>query len=221
MKLRIKILTFFPDFYTSYKLTSFAKKYIADALLEISIYNLIELSEQLNMKIDAKCYGIDGGIVMRFDTIFQIYGRFFNNELILLPCPTGPVMTHQYIYNLLQKNRDILIICPRYDGIDHRAVEHMNMNRLSIGDYILSDGDTAALVIMNVMFRLSFSKDRSIAQDSLTNNLLESPQYTRPVSYNNLTVPDILRSGNHQEIRKWQHTVSLARTKKDRPDLIK
>ncbi|MAP00295.1 MAG: hypothetical protein CML35_00785 [Rhodobacteraceae bacterium] len=123
---------------------------------------------------------------------------------------------------MLQYN-EIIIVCGRFEGIDPRVIEKYHMKEISIGDYILTGGELGAMVLLDTIVRLlpgTLGNDQSILSESFSDDLLEAPQFTKPVDWNGIKVPDILRSGDHQKILKWKNKVSEQITKKNRPDLF-
>jgi len=146
-----------------------------------------------------------------------------DNPIVVLMTPQGEVLNHQMAIKLSQE-KQIIIICGRYEGIDERIREHLVDREISIGDYILTGGELAAMVLVDAVSRFIpgvLGNPASITSESFADNLLEYPQYTRPSIYKNWAVPDILLSGNHAQILQWRKLESLKRTYRRRPDLFK
>ena len=141
---------------------------------------------------------------------------------VIYTSPDGDQLT-QHLANQLSTNKNLLILCGHYKGIDHRVREHMVTREISIGDYVLSGGELAAAVIVDSIVRLLpgvLSDETSALTDSFQDNLLAPPVYTRPADFNGWKVPDVLLSGNFAEIEKWQHNQAIERTKRLRPGMI-
>jgi tRNA (guanine37-N1)-methyltransferase len=146
-----------------------------------------------------------------------------NNIPVILLTPQGRLLNQEIVKTLSQYN-NIIFICGQYEGIDERVREHLVTDEISIGDYVLSGGELAAMVVVNAMVRLLpgfLGSPESLLSESHTDGLLEYPQYTRPPEFRNWAVPEILLSGNHAQIAKWRENQSIIRTKQRRPDMIK
>jgi tRNA (guanine37-N1)-methyltransferase len=142
---------------------------------------------------------------------------------VILLSPAGQVLTQNKVKELSQW-KDFVLICGRYEGVDERIVENIVTEEISIGDYVLSGGELPALVVIEAVSRMLpgvVGEWESITNDSLYNGLLSYPQYTKPVEFRGMKVPEVLISGNHVQIKKWREEQSLLRTKKKRPDLLK
>ena len=149
----------------------------------------------------------------------QIFGPG-GNEII----HTGEPARDQEIAKQFSQESHFIIICGHYEGVDHRVIEHLVDNEISIGDYVLTNGAIAAVVLVDAIVRLLpgvLGHEQSASDDSFNGGLLEAPQYTRPADFRGWKVPDVLLSGNHAQIAKWRREQSLKRTKKNRPDLLK
>ena len=135
--------------------------------------------------------------------------------------PSGNLF-NQKIARDLSKEDELVILCGRYEGIDQRIIDHYINMELSIGDYVLSSGETAALIVIDTVYRLvdGVINSKSLEEESFSNGLLEYPHYTRPENFNGLHVPNVLLSGHHENIKKWRFKKSLEKTKKNRPDLL-
>ena len=136
--------------------------------------------------------------------------------------PKGKVFKQEMVYSLVEREH-IVLLCGHYEGVDQRAIDLFIDEELSIGDYVLTGGELPAMVVADCVARYvdGVLSPESLVQESFSENLLEYPHYTRPVEYRGLTVPEVLRSGNHAEIDKWRREQSIAITKKNRPDLLK
>ena len=142
---------------------------------------------------------------------------------VILLTPQGRLFS-QAIANTMTQYNNIIFICGQYEGVDERVREHLVTDEISIGDYVLSGGELAAMVVINTIVRLLpgfLGSPESLLSESHTDNLLEYPQYTRPPEFRNWAVPEVLLSGNHAQIAKWRENQSIIRTKQRRPDMIK
>ena len=215
------IFSYFKDIHKYYFNHSFFKKLINEQLINFRYYSFFEYSNKLGYyKIDSKPFGSNKGLILRYDYLYDLINYVYDNNvpLIIHPSPSGFLLNKNIIDNL-SKFQHICFINSRYEGIDSRFIESFCVVEISIGDYILYDGDTATLVILNTIIRNNFVNKNAKICDSFDNNLLEYNQYTRPSTYNNISVPGILLSGNHSKIARWQINNSLLKTKCVRPDI--
>ena len=219
----IDILTLFPEAINGVINTSILKRALDNNLLTINVIDYREFSNKKNKRVDDYSYGGGAGMIIEpqpiVDAIRSIDGAKDARKIIT--SPIGKVFNQEKAKEL-SKLDHIIIICGHYEGIDERIMNYVD-EAISIGDYVLTGGEIAALAICDSVSRLVPSvlgNDESTIDESFTNNLLEYPQYTRPVVYEGLEVPSVLLSGNHEEIRKWRRFKSLERTYLNRPDLI-
>lgn len=220
-KLIIDIFSYFTDIYKPYCSHSFFGKLVNNQKLAFNFYNFYNYSRLLkHKKIDSKPFGGGNGCILRYNFIYDLLMHVYGNNLpfIIHPSPSGYLLDQKKI-NELSSLENICFINSRYEGIDARVIESFNVFEISIGDYILYDGDTASLVILNSIIRNRFIKPKAKICESYSNNLLEHDQYTKPYSYQLKTVPDILLSGNHEKIESWKLQNSISKTKLKRPDI--
>jgi len=217
--MKITVLTMFPDLFSSIKKSPLWQRAIAKNKLDLKIVDLRSYSNGSFRANDESPYGGGAGMLIRYDLIHQAFNDFKTYKKIAL-CAQGEVFNQSYAKSL-SKEEEILLLCGHYEGIDQRALQECDLS-LSIGDYILSGGEIAAMAVIDSLVRLlpEVIKDNSLEKESFDNNLLEYPQYCRPSEYNNKKVPDILLSGNHEAIRKWKIKESIKVTLKNRPDLF-
>ena len=143
---------------------------------------------------------------------------------VVLLSPQGRVFTQEVAQDLSQRASQIVLICGRYEGVDERVGEALATDEISIGDYVLSGGEPAAVVVIDAVVRLlpgALGNETSAANDSFSDGRLDHPQYTRPTEFSGMSVPDVLLTGNHGEIARWRREAALRKTERNRPDLLK
>jgi len=223
--LRFDIITIFPHIFDPILNESIIKRAKEKKKVIVHVHNLRDYTKDKHKKVDDRPFGGGPGMVMTpqplFDAIKKIKGR--RKAKIILMCPTGKPLT-QRVAKELAKNRNLVIICGHYEGIDQRVDSELVDETISIGDYILTGGELPAMILVDCLTRLIpgvLGKSESLLEESFEQDLLEYPQYTRPANFRGITVPDVLLSGNHKEIQRWRKEQSLRITKKRRPDLLK
>lgn len=223
--IKFEILSIFPEMFASPLNFSLLKKAQEKNLLNISVHDIREWAEDKHKMTDDAPYGGGCGMVMKVEPVERALSAITNPEedpLVILMTPQGESL-NQKIATELSQEKQVIIICGRYEGVDERIREHLVDREISIGDYILTGGELAALVLIDTVSRLIpdvLGNPESISSESFSENLLEYPQYTRPARYKGWPVPDVLQSGNHSEIEQWRRRESLKRTYKRRPDLL-
>lgn len=227
MRASFDIITIFPEIFNSYLGESILKRAIQKGLLDVKIYNLRDYSEDKHRTVDDYPYGGGPGMVMKIEPIYKAINFIQSDGLEhfkVLLSPQGRLFNQKVADSFARVKQRILLICGRYEGIDERVTELLIDDEISIGDYILTGGELAALVIIDSVTRLIpgvLGDDESAKEDSFTCGILDYPHYTRPPEFLGARVPDILLSGNHQEIRRWRKKEALRKTLIKRPDLIK
>ena len=220
--MKIDILTLFPDMFDifNHSIIGRAKE---KGILEITATNIRDYTLDKHKKVDDYPYGGGAGMVMApqpiIDTITHVKKN--NKGKVIFLGPRGKKFNHQCAKKLAEE-QELIFICGHYEGIDERAYEYID-EEYSIGDFILTGGEMAAIPIIDSICRLIpgvLNKNESFEEESFSNGLLEYPQYTRPPVYNDKAVPEILLSGNHEKIRLWRKKQSLMITKQKRPDLF-
>src|SRR5690348_4141062 len=189
-------------------------------LLSIALHNIRDATTDKHHVVDDYPYGGGAGMVMKPEPIFSAVEAVYQSSPIILLTPQGRLFNQQIAHTLAQEPR-VTLICGHYEGIDERVHEHLVTDELSIGDYVLTGGELAAMVIVDAISRLIpgvLGGNESSQEESHSGNLLEYPHYTRPPEFRGWNVPDVLLSGNHAEIAKWRRKESLRRTKQRRPD---
>ncbi|MHB8085560.1 MAG: tRNA (guanosine(37)-N1)-methyltransferase TrmD [Dehalococcoidia bacterium] len=226
--LRIDVLTLFPEAFSGYLEHSIIGRACQKQVVDIRLHNIRDFTHDKHSTVDDYPYGGGAGMVMKPDPIFEAVesvkaeSRADDCRIVLLT-PGGKVFTQEIAGKLSEEN-NIILICGHYEGIDERVAQHLATDEFSIGDYLLSGGEVAAMVIIDCLVRLlpgAIGSSTSLVEESHMEGLLEYPQYTRPPEYRGWKVPDVLLSGNHKEIADWRRVQSLRRTAGRRPDLLK
>ncbi len=223
--MRIDVITIFPEMFAPILNESIVKRAQAKKKVTIKIHDLREYTEDKHNKVDDRPFGGGPGMVMMAqpicDAVKKIKGR--RKVKVVLLCPTGKPLC-QPLAKKYAKERNLILICGHYEGVDDRLLDLVIDERLSIGDYVLTGGELPAMVLIDCITRLLpgvLGKAESLTDESFENNLLDYPQYTRPANFRGKRIPDVLLSGNHKAINKWRNDQARIRTKKDRPDLLK
>ena len=219
--MKIDILTIFPEMFEGFINASIIKRAIQNKLVDIQIHDIRKYSKDPHKKVDDYGFGGGRGMVLMPEPIFDaVEDLKKENTKVILMTPQGKVYKQKIAYDL-SKEKHLILICGHYEGFDERIRTLADLE-ISIGDYVLTGGELASMVITDSVVRLidGVIKKESHLNDSFNNNLLDYPVYTKPVDYNGMKVPDVLLSGHHQNIEKWRHEQSVIRTKKRRPDLL-
>jgi tRNA (guanine37-N1)-methyltransferase len=243
--MKIDILTLFPEICRTPLSESMMKRAQEKEILELRIHNLRDWTTDKHHIVDDAPFGGGQGMVMKPEPIFAAVQdmkktpnaerRTSNAELtignpqsairnakVVLMSPAGKRFDQKLAADL-SKESHLIIICGHYEGVDHRVIEHLVDLEISIGDYVLTNGAIAAVVLVDALVRLlpgALGHEYSAVDDSFSTELLEGPQYTRPAEFRGWKVPEILLSGNHAEIAKWRKEQSQKRTRENRPDLL-
>lgn len=219
------VLTLFPEMIIQGLNTSITGRAIENGRMSVNAVNIRDYSTDKHLKVDDYPYGGGAGLVMRADPICRAYddlvAKIGSKPRVVYMTPVGYTFT-QDMAKEFAKEEELIILCGHYEGVDERAIESIVTDQVSIGDYVLTGGELAAMVVIDAVSRLVpgvLHNDESAVTDSFENGLLEYPQYTRPDVYNGMAVPEVLLSGNHANVDKWRLEQSLIRTKKYRPDL--
>jgi len=225
--MRIDILTLFPDMYESPLSHSILKRAQEKGIIDIVLTNIRDFAADNYKKVDDKPYGGGPGMVMMPAPVFDCFEYVQNlspeKGPVILLTPQGQKFNQAKAVELGKEKR-LILIAGRYEGFDERIRAGLGAEQVSIGDYVLSGGELAAMVIVDAVIRLLpgvLGDENSPKDDSFSEGLLEYPQYTRPEVFRDMKVPDILLSGDHAKIAQWRRQQALQRTKKSRPDLLK
>lgn len=221
------VLTLFPEMIEACISTSITGRAINNGYISMTSVNIRDYSTDRHKHVDDYPYGGGAGMVMQAEPIYRacedIKMRTKKKPRIIYMTPQGRVFD-QSIAKELAGEEELVFLCGHYEGIDERAIELEVTDCLSIGDYVLTGGELAALVVIDAVSRMVpgvLSNEESGISESFENNLLEYPQYTRPEEFMGMKVPEILLSGHHANIEKWRRQQSLLRTAESRPDLLK
>lgn len=219
--MKIDILTLFPEMFAPLN-ASILKRAQDAKLLEIAITDIREFSKDKHKKCDDYPFGGGAGMLMTVQPLYDaIKSVKKEGSKIIFPSPRGKVFNTQ-IAKTLSQNEHLIFVCGHYEGVDERIFELFDIEEVSIGDYILTGGELPSMVMIDTISRFvdGVISSESLENESFSNGLLEYPQYTRPNEFMGLKVPDVLLSGNHQQVEKWRQEQSLLRTKKSRSDLL-
>ena len=236
--MRVDILTLFPEICRVPLSESMMKRAQECGALELRIHNIRDWTTDKHRIVDDAPFGGGQGMVMKPEPIFAAVEELLSGEgetpnakrrtsnverrKVLLMSPAGRRFDQRMAAELSGEEH-LVIICGHYEGIDHRVTEHLVDEEISIGDYVLTNGAIAAVVVVDAVVRLLpgvLGHEQSAADDTFSTGLLEGPQYTRPATFRNWKVPDVLLSGNHAEIAAWRRERALERTRRNRPDLL-
>jgi tRNA (guanine37-N1)-methyltransferase len=225
--MRIDCLTLFPEMFQSPLSHSILKRAQDAGVVDIVLTNIRDFSTDSHKKVDDKPYGGGPGMVMMpgpvFDCVEYVQKLSPEKGRLILLTPQGQKFDQPKAVELSSEKR-LILISGRYEGFDERIRIGLGAEQISIGDFVLSGGELAAMVIIDAIVRLlagALGDENSARDESFSNGLLEYPQYTRPEVFRDMKVPDVLLSGNHAKIAQWRRQQSLERTKKWRPDLQK
>jgi len=229
-QVKIDILTLFPEICRAPLSESIMKRAQKQAIVDLRIHNLRDWTTDKHHVVDDAPFGGGQGMVMKPGPIFaavedlrhQTSNLKPQTSKVILMSPAGRRF-NQRLAAELSKESHLIVICGHYEGVDHRVIEHLVDLEISIGDYVLTNGAIAAVVVVDAVVRLLagvLGHEQSAADDSFATELLEGPQYTRPAEFRGWKVPEVLLSGNHAEIAKWRSEQAIKRTKKNRPDLL-
>lgn len=223
--MRIDILTLFPEFFDSPFKCSIIKRSVEKNYAEIFLHNIRDYSTDKHKSVDDYAFGGGAGMVMMIqpieDLILKLKGERSYDEIIYLT-PDAPVF-NQKEANKLSMCNNVMILCGHYKGVDQRVRDHYITKEISIGDYVLTGGELAAVVVVDSIVRLIpgvLTDETSALSDSFQDGLLSPPVYTRPADHNGWKVPDVLLSGNDKLINEWRESASLEITERIRPDLL-
>ena len=223
--MKCDVLTLFPDILTAYLNESILKRARENKLLDVRLVNIRDFTSDVHRTVDDYPFGGGAGMVFKPEPIFRAMDHLNEDgesRKVILLSPQGSTFNQKKAESFSRETRRLTFICGRYEGIDER-VKNLVDEEVSIGDYVMTGGELAALVIIDAVTRLipgAVGDEQSVVDESFSSGLLEYPQYTRPREFRGMNVPDVLLSGNHEEIRQWRRKQSLRTTMKVRPDML-
>ena len=227
MMMRIDIATLFPEMCESVLHTSVLGRGIKNVFIEIYTHNIRLYTEDRHRNVDDKPYGGGTGLVMQaqpvYDCVMALMAQHKSRPRIIYLSPQGETLTQSKVRELADED-GLILICGHYEGVDHRVLEELDAEEISVGDYVLTGGELPALIIADAVARLQpgvLPNEDAYSLESHYNGLLEQPQYTRPEIWRGRAVPEILLSGDHKKITEWQLEQSIEITRQKRPDLYK
>jgi tRNA (guanine37-N1)-methyltransferase len=222
--MEIDVLTLFPRIFEGPLEESILKRAQSKGLVQVRVHNLRDFTHDKHHVVDDKPYGGGPGMLMKPEPIFEAVEKFRRDDsCVVLMTPQGAPLTQCRAREFSQR-RHVVIICGHYEGVDERVREALVDEEVSIGDYVLTNGALAAAVFVDAVVRLVpgvLGGEQSADDDSFTAGLLEGPQYTRPPEFHGLRVPEVLLSGNHEEVARWRKEQAQQRTHQRRPELLK
>ena len=230
--MKIDVLTIFPEFFKEVFDFGIIRRAKLAGIVEINIYDLRSFTTDKHRKTDDAPFGGGDGMVLKCEPIFNAVEKIVGTSeresypektRVVLLSPQGKPLKQAMAKEFADEANHVILICGRYEGIDERVNERLVTDEISIGDYVLSGGEPAAIVVTDAIVRLlpnALSSETSAVNDSFTENLLDFPHYTQPRDFRGMEVPEVLLSGNHAEIEKWRKGKALEKTKKVRKDLL-
>ncbi len=226
--MRIDIVSLFPKMFDGPFGESIVKRAVDNGLVNISIHNFRDYAHDKHHTVDDCPYGGGGGMVLKpeplFEAVESIKGMINDSSVpVILLTPQGRLFCHQ-IAQELSKQRNLILICGHYEGVDERVRQYLVTDEISIGEYVITGGELAAMVVVDAVVRLlpgALGSEQAVEDDSYARGFLEYPQYTRPRVYRGWEIPPVLLSGDHQEIARWRCEQAIERTLLRRPDLFR
>lgn len=222
--MRFDIITIFPEMFGSVFSKGVIKKALDKGLIEVHVHNLRDFTFDKHKQVDDRPFGGGQGMVLKSESIFAAVEKIKRNEktTVYLLSPQGRKFDFRLAEELAQ-HPQVILICGRYEGVDERVIQYLVTGEISIGDYILTGGEPAAIVVVDGISRFIpqvVGNMESVKNDSFYEGLLEFPQYTRPRNFRGMEVPEVLFSGDHSKIESWRRKKSLEKTWLQRPDLL-
>ena len=225
-KFHVNIMTLFPEMFPGQLGMSLSGKALEKNIWSLNTINIRDFAEGVHKSVDDTPYGGGAGMVMRPDIIEKAVLSVENPGRKIYMSPRGQTLS-QNLAEELSQEQNLTILCGRYEGVDQRILDSQEFEEISIGDYVLSGGEPAAMILMDACIRLLpdvLGNNETVNEESFSNGLLEYPHYTRPAEFistdgSTYTVPEVLTSGNHKNIEEWRLGKAIELTKKRRPDL--
>ena len=230
--MRIDVLTIFPEFFGQVFDFGIIRRAKLAQIVEINVHDIREFTIDKHRMVDDRPFGGGDGMVLKPEPIFAAVESLLRTcdrtaypvgARVVLLTPQGRPLKQPLAKKLADETRHLVIVCGRYEGVDERVNDTLVTDEISIGDYVLSGGEPAAVVLIDTLVRLlpnALGSETSALNDSFSNGLLDYPHYTRPAEFRGMNVPDVLLNGNHAEIEKWRRERALEKTKNFRKDLL-
>jgi tRNA (guanine37-N1)-methyltransferase len=230
--MRIDVLTIFPEFFDAVFNFGIIRRAKLAEIVEINVHDIREYAVDKHKMVDDRPFGGGDGMVMKPEPIFAAIenligasdrNAYSDGTRVVLLSPQGRQLKQPVAREFAEDAKHVVIICGRYEGVDERVNEALVTDEISIGDYVLSGGEAAAVVVVDSIVRLlpgALGSETSAENDSFEGGLLDCPHYTRPAEFRGRRVPDVLLNGNHAEIDKWRHEMALEKTTRSRRDLL-
>ncbi len=224
--MKCDVLTLFPDLVAAYLNESILKRAQEKKLLEVKIYNIRDFEPGKHKSVDDHPFGGGAGMVIKPEPLFRTIDfikKDGEERRIILLSPQGKTFDQSTAEEFSRDKQRFVFICGRYEGVDERVISSLIDEEISVGDYVMTGGELAALVIIDASARLikgALGDEKSVEEESFSWGLLDYPHYTRPREFRGLNVPEVLLSGNHKEIWRWRRKQALRKTLRVRPDLI-
>ena len=230
--LRFDIITIFPDFFRGVFDFGIVRRARAGGLVEVAAHDLRDWTYDRHKVVDDRPFGGGDGMVLKPEPIFEAVESLTgageaatlraSGVRVVLLSPQGRALTQELAAELARAGR-VVVICGRYEGVDERVAEMLATDEISIGDYVLSGGEPAAVVLVDAVTRLvpgALGSETSAVNESFSEGLLDFPNYTQPVEFRGRRVPEVLLSGHHAEVARWRRRAALSKTRRNRPDLF-
>ncbi len=220
--MKITVLTLFPEMVEPFFTSSIMKRAVEKGIISYRIINFRDYASGRHRKADDEPFGGGAGMVLMAEPLFRTADALsLKGKRVVFPTPSGRLFNQKYALDL-SKEEELVFICGHYEGLDQRVIDGLVTDEISIGDYVLSSGETASLVIIDALYRLieGVITEESLTDESFSHGLVEYPQYTRPEVYCNKKVPDVLLSGHQRHITEWRRYKGLEKTLLNRPDLL-
>ena len=222
--MRIDVLTLFPELFDTFENYSIVGRTIEKGLFSLNKVDIRDFSKDKHKRVDDYSFGGGPGMVMRPEPIYDALSNVKSEDSIVIYLSPQGKTYNQELAKSLSKEKHLILLCGHYEGIDNRIIDNYVDLEISIGDYVLTGGEIPAMVLIESIIRLlpgALSGEESYVNESHYNGLLEYPQYTRPRTFHDFNVPEILLSGDHKKIEEWRKYKSLETTYIKRPDLLK
>lgn len=223
--MKFQVLTLFPEMFAGFLSASIIGRAVTGGQLQVGLHNIRDFTVDRHRTVDDAPYGGGAGMVMKVEPLARAVDAIRTEHpaaRLLLTSPRG-TRFNQQLATTLVADGDVIIVCGRYEGVDERFAELCGAEEVSLGDFVMTGGELAAMAIIDAVTRLVpgvLGSDVSAVEESFAAGLLEYPQYTRPPEFRGLRVPEVLLSGNHAAIAQWRHDQALQRTRECRPDLL-